>query len=145
DLTPLLNQLNSLSERLRHAEQREQALLDHMEHGKDQLEALFELAQDSRRRLDEQKQRIQLDPLIKIYNRTAFNDKLEIEYRRWIRNQHDLHLVLLDIDGFSAINDSFGYTAGDKALKIIARTIKSTLTDGDIVARFGGEEFILIL
>ena len=145
DLTPLLNQLNSLSERLRHAEQREQALLDHMEHGKSQLEALFELTQDYRRRLDEQKQRIQLDPLTKIYNRTAFNDKLEIEYRRWIRNQHDLHLVLLDIDGFSAINDSFGYTAGDKALKIIARTIKSTLTDGDIVARFGGEEFILIL
>jgi diguanylate cyclase (GGDEF)-like protein len=52
---------------------------------------------------------------------------------------------LFDIDGFKTINDSFGYTAGDKALKIIARTIKKELIDTDTVARFGGEEFIILL
>ncbi len=145
DLTPLLDQLNSLAERLHHAESREQALLDHMKRGNNQLEALFELTQDYRRRLDEQKQRIQLDPLTKVYTRAYFNERLETEYRRWIKNQHDLCIILFDIDGFGAINDGFGYTAGDKALKIIARTIKNALSEGDIVARFGGEEFILIL
>ncbi|UUM29873.1 GGDEF domain-containing protein [Vibrio japonicus] len=145
ELAPLLDQLNSLSERLHHAESREQALLDRMVHGKNQIEALFTLTQDYRRRLDEQKQRIQLDPLTKVYTRTSFNERLEIEYRRWIKNQHDLHIILFDIDGFGTINDGFGYAAGDKALKIIARTIKNALTDGDTVARFGGEEFILIL
>ena len=145
EVNPLLDQLNSLTERLKHAEEREQALIDRMDYGKNQLEALFETTQDYRRRLEDQAQRMLLDPLTKVYNRSAFNDRLELEYRRWIRSQHDLRVVMLDIDGFKAINDSFGYTAGDKALKIIARTIKKHLSDTDTIARFGGEEFILLL
>ena len=145
ELKPLLNQLNSLSERLRHAEQREQALIERMGYGKGQLEALFEVTQDYRRRLEDQAQRMLLDPLTKVYNRTAFSDRMELEYRRWIRAQHNLRVILFDIDGFKSINDSFGYTAGDKALKIIARTIKKELEDTDTVARFGGEEFIILL
>ena len=70
---------------------------------------------------------------------------LELEYRRWIRAQHSLRVVLLDIDNFKAINDSFGYTAGDKALKIIARTITKEAGTTDTVARFSGEEFVLLL
>ncbi|WP_394127124.1 GGDEF domain-containing protein [Vibrio hepatarius] len=144
-VNPLLDQLNSLTERLKHAEQREQALLERMDYGKNQLEALFEVTQDYRRRLEDQAQRMLLDPLTKVYNRAAFGDRLELEYRRWIRAQHTLRVVILDIDGFKAINDSFGYSAGDKALKIIARTIKKELQDTDTVARFSGEEFILLL
>ncbi len=116
-----------------------------MEYNNNQVEAMFELTQDYRRRLEDQAQRMLLDPLTKTYNRTAFNDRLEIEYRRWIRNQHNLRIILLDIDKFKAINDSFGYSAGDKALKIIARTIQKELLDTDTVARFSGEEFILLL
>ncbi|KJY83756.1 diguanylate cyclase [Vibrio galatheae] len=142
---PLMIQLNSLSERLKHAEEREKALLDRMEYGKNQLEALFEVTQDYRRRLEDQAQRMLLDPLTKVYNRAAFGDRLELEYRRWIRAQHTLRVVILDIDGFKTINDSFGYAAGDKALKIIARTIKKEIRDTDTVARFSGEEFILLL
>lgn len=144
-VNPLLAQLSALSERLKHAEEREQALIDRMDYGKNQVEALFETTQDYRRRLEDQAQRLLLDPLTKVYNRSAFSDRLELEYRRWIRAQNDLRIVLLDIDGFKAINDSFGYTAGDKALKIIARTIKKQLDDTDTIARFGGEEFILLL
>jgi diguanylate cyclase (GGDEF)-like protein len=116
-----------------------------MDYGKNQLEALFEVTQDYRRRLEDQAQRMLLDPLTKVYNRAAFGDRLELEYRRWIRAQHTLRVVILDIDGFKSINDSFGYSAGDKALKIIARTIKKELQDTDTVARFSGEEFILLL
>ncbi|KGY13860.1 diguanylate cyclase [Vibrio tubiashii] len=144
-VNPLLTQLNSLSERLKHAEQREQALLERMDYGKNQLEALFDITQDYRRRLEDQAQRMLLDPLTKVYNRAAFGDRLELEYRRWIRAQHTLRVVILDIDGFKAINDSFGYAAGDKALKIIARTIQKEIREVDTVARFSGEEFILLL
>ncbi|WP_159738733.1 GGDEF domain-containing protein [Vibrio atypicus] len=144
-LSPVIEQLNSVSDRLRHAEQREQALIERMNYSKDQLDALFELTQDYRRRLEDQAQRMLLDPLTKVYNRTAFCDRMELEYRRWIRAQHNLRVILFDIDGFKTINDSFGYTAGDKALKIIARTIKKELIDTDTVARFGGEEFIILL
>ncbi|WP_070962780.1 GGDEF domain-containing protein [Vibrio sonorensis] len=144
-MEPILEKLSSLSERLHHAEQREQALIERMAYGNDQLEALFEVTQDYRRRLEDQAQRMLLDPLTKVYNRTAFNDRLELEYRRWIRSQNNLRVVMLDIDGFKKINDSFGYTAGDKALKIIARTIKKQITETDTLARFSGEEFVLLL
>lgn len=95
-----------------------------MRYSKDQMEALSDLAQDYRRRLEDQALRAQLDPLTKVYNRSSFTERLEHEYRRWIRTQHNLRVVLFDIDKFKSINDSFGYTAGDKALSIIARTIK---------------------
>jgi diguanylate cyclase (GGDEF)-like protein len=144
-MSPLLSQIASLSERLNLAEQREQALIERMNYGKNQVEALFELTQDYRRRLEDQAQRMLLDPLTKVYNRAAFGDRLELEYRRWIRSQHSLRVVLFDVDKFKAINDSFGYTAGDKALKIIARTMLKELKETDTVARFSGEEFILLL
>ncbi|EGU37162.1 GGDEF family protein [Vibrio sp. N418] len=145
NLSPLLDQLSSLSERLKHAESREKALLERMKFGHGQLESLSETAQDHRRRLEDQAERIQQDPLTRVLNRSAFNEKMEIEYRRWIRNQHNLRLVHFDIDGFKSVNDSFGYTAGDKALKIIARCIKAELTDADIIARYSGEEFLVIM
>ncbi len=144
-MEPLVREIASLTERLSLAEQREQALLDRMNYGKNQMEALYEVTQDYRRRLEEQAQRLLRDPLTKVYNRTAFNDRLELEYRRWIRAQHNLRVVMLDIDKFKTINESFGYTAGDKALKIIARTIKNNISDTDTVARFSGEEFVLLL
>ncbi|WED21197.1 diguanylate cyclase [Vibrio sp. JC009] len=144
-LNPLLEQINMLSERLQHNEQREQMLLERMKHNQRQLESLQELAQNHKRRLDEQSKRLLQDPLTNVFNRTAFIEKLEVEYHKWIRTQHPLHLMLIDIDSFKSLNDSFGYTAGDKALKIIARTISKELGEKDIIARFSGEEFILIL
>ncbi|RJX67523.1 GGDEF domain-containing protein [Vibrio sinensis] len=144
-VNPLLDQIASLSERLNHAEQREETLIERMVHSNNQLEAMYETTQDYRRRLEDQAQRMLQDPLTKLYNRTAFAERLELEYRRWIRSQHNFRIVLLDIDSFKAINDSFGYTAGDKALKIIARTIEHEVSKTDTVARFSGEEFILLL
>ncbi|WP_220095498.1 hypothetical protein, partial [Klebsiella variicola] len=71
-MAPLLREMSSLSERLLLAEQREQALLERMRYSKDQMEALSDLAQDYRRRLEDQALRAQLDPLTKVYNRSSF-------------------------------------------------------------------------
>ncbi len=144
-LEPVIGELFSLSERLHLAEEREQALIERMDYTKHQVEALFDVTQDYRRRLEDQAQRMLQDPLTKVYNRTAFSDRLELEYRRWIRAQHNLRVVILDIDKFKIINDNFGYSAGDKALKIIARTIKNCISATDTIARFSGEEFVLLL
>ncbi|WP_407528484.1 GGDEF domain-containing protein [Vibrio parahaemolyticus] len=145
EVAPLLAKMASLTERLKMTEEREQALQERLSYSKNQLEAVFETTQDYRRRLDDQTQRMLLDPLTKVYNRTAFNDRLELEYRRWIRSQQNLRVVLFDVDNFKAVNDSYGYTAGDKALKIIARAINKRVSDTETVARFGGEEFILLI
>ncbi|USD66621.1 GGDEF domain-containing protein [Vibrio sp. SCSIO 43136] len=144
-MSPLLEQIGSLTERLEHVEKREKQLIDRWQHERNQLETLHEKTQNYRRRLLEQAQRMQLDPLTKVYNRSALSEKLELEYRRWIRSQHSLRIATFDLDNFKVLNDSFGYTAGDKALKIIARTIKKSLSEKDIVARFSGEEFVVIM
>ena len=145
NLSPIFSELSSLTERLKKAEEREKALLERMSYGSNQLKSLQETTMDYRRRLDDQAQRMLLDPLTKVYNRAAFTDRLELEFRRWIRTQHPLYIGLIDIDNFKSVNDSFGYTAGDKALKIIARTIGKNALDTDTVARFAGQEFILIM
>ncbi|MGR5489091.1 diguanylate cyclase domain-containing protein, partial [Vibrio alfacsensis] len=79
---------------------REQALLERMTHSNNQLESLYDVTQDYRRRLEDQSKRMLLDPLTKVYNRTALLDKLEIEYRRWLKNQHPLWVIIFDIDKF---------------------------------------------
>ncbi len=145
EMSPLLAQMASLTERLQMAESREQDLQERIRYSRNQLQAVFETTQDHHRRLDDQAQRLLQDPLTKVYNRTAFNDRLELEYHRWIRSQKNLRLVMFDVDNFKTVNDSYGYTAGDKALKIIARTICKRVSELETVARFGGEEFILLI
>ncbi|PMH37503.1 diguanylate cyclase [Vibrio sp. 10N.286.49.B3] len=144
-VSPLLAQIAALSERLVHAEKREATLQDRMQHSLNQLQSTFETTQDYSKNIDDQAKRALQDPLTKIYNRTALMDRLELEYRRWVRSQHSLRVILLDIDNFKMINDSFGYVAGDKALKIIARMLSKEVADTDMLARFSGEEFIIIL
>ncbi len=144
-MSPLFAQMASLTERLQMAEAREQTLQERLRYSKSKLEAIFESTQDQHRRLDEQSQRLLRDPLTKVYNRIAFNDRLELEYRRWVHSQKNLRLVMFDVDNFKVVNDSYGYTAGDKALKVIARTISKRASELATVARFSGEKFILLI
>lgn len=145
DFSDIVVQIEQVSQRLTHAEQREQLLIDRLDYAHHHIEELNNLTQDYRRRLEDQEQRLLQDPLTKLYNRSAFNDRLELEYRRWIRAQHNLRLVKLDIDAFKTINQRFGYSAGDKALKVIARAIHKSIEKTETAARFSGEEFMLIL
>jgi len=62
-----------------------------------------------------------------------------------LRYQHPLCVALIDIDNFKEVNDSYGHVAGDKALKIIARTIHQCLEETDFIARFKSDEFMIIM
>ncbi|WP_035013102.1 GGDEF domain-containing protein, partial [Enterovibrio norvegicus] len=86
-----------------------------------------------------------LDPLTKVYNRAALDDRLEHEYRCWIRYETPFCLAMIDIDHFKSVNDQYGHLVGDKVLKVVARTIHQCLRDTDFIARFGGEEFVVLL
>ncbi|MBN2044791.1 MAG: diguanylate cyclase [Anaerolineales bacterium] len=85
------------------------------------------------------------DPLTLLANRRAFSDRLEEEIRRSKRYEHPFTLVILDINGFKAINDTFGHLVGDKVLQQIAVCLMDSVRDTDFVARYGGDEFALIL
>ncbi|MDF1874818.1 GGDEF domain-containing protein [Sulfurimonas sp. SAG-AH-194-I05] len=85
-----------------------------------------------------------LDALTKVFNRRALSTHLtNICTPKTI--PYELHLLILDIDDFKKINDTYGHIAGDKILIFIAHILKKTLRDGDKIFRYGGEEFILVL
>lgn len=85
------------------------------------------------------------DPLTQLPNRQGFDQRLKEEMARSVRYQQPLSIALIDVDFFKRINDEFGHLAGDKVLKILAKEMKSQVRQSDYLARFGGEEFILIL
>jgi two-component system, sensor histidine kinase LadS len=87
----------------------------------------------------------QQDPLTGLNNRRAFYDKTGSLWSQAIRHGHDTAVMLLDIDLFKQINDVHGHAHGDEVLKVLANKLKQSIRQGDIVARWGGEEFIVFL
>ncbi|WP_339532812.1 GGDEF domain-containing protein [Pseudomonas mucidolens] len=85
------------------------------------------------------------DPLTGTGNRIAMDQTLQREIDMAKRHLHPLSLLMLDIDHFKRVNDSHGHATGDKVLKAIAGLIKSQLRNVDMVFRFGGEEFLILL
>ena len=85
------------------------------------------------------------DTLTGLPNRQFLMKSLAIEIARAKRNQEDVALLFLDLDGFKIVNDSFGHDVGDRLLCQIADVINENLRDGDVVGRIGGDEFVIIL
>lgn len=85
------------------------------------------------------------DFLTSLLNRRAFSESALIEVSNAIRFNHPLSLLLFDIDHFKEINDQYGHSVGDKVLKAIATTSKESCREGELVCRFGGEEFVILL
>jgi len=85
------------------------------------------------------------DDLTKLYNARHLNHCLDVEIKRAMRGRRPLSLIFLDLDGFKAVNDSFGHLEGSKALVGIGRIIAHCARETDIVGRYGGDEFVLIL
>lgn len=86
-----------------------------------------------------------LDPLTGIYNRRFGLDRLREEFGRAVRSHTLFGVLMFDIDHFKVINDTYGHLVGDRILKSICEIAKSSLREGDILFRYGGEEFVAVL
>lgn len=102
----------------------------------------FRVGQEERLRAE---RLAQLDPLTGLNNRRAFYDKTSPLWSQAIRHGHATSVMLLDIDRFKQINDVHGHAHGDEVLKAVAGILRASIREEDILARWGGEEFIVFL
>lgn len=102
----------------------------------------FHVLQDAKIRAE---RLAQLDPLTGLNNRRAFYDKAEPLWSTALRKGRDVSVILIDIDMFKQINDTHGHAHGDEVLIAIATTLLTLIRQGDVLARWGGEEFLVFL
>ena len=95
--------------------------------------------------LEEHRTLASRDVLTGLLNRRSMHELLELERCRCLRGTRTMALAILDIDHFKRINDTYGHCAGDRALQTFAQTVRQTVRSGDVLARWGGEEFVLLL
>lgn len=94
---------------------------------------------------DEAKTNAMTDPMTGLPNARSLQVQFEKEVARADRNDASFQLVMLDLDGFKAVNDNFGHKAGDQLLREVSRVIAGQLRDYDFLARYGGDEFVAIV
>jgi len=85
------------------------------------------------------------DALTGLHNRLSANERLHSEFISMKRSQNNYAVLILDIDFFKDVNDTYGHDVGDSVLQQLAQILKSTLRESDFAARYGGEEFLLLL
>lgn len=87
----------------------------------------------------------QTDGLTQLFNRNHWQHCLEVEFKRYTRSQHSSSLVMIDIDNFKQVNDSYGHLVGDEVVRSLAKIIREQVRETDISGRYGGDEFAIIL
>lgn len=137
--------LQSVSVHQRQRDSREEEVAERLQGLVQRVADMEREAQQFREHIEEQRQKSLLDPLTGLPNRAAWSERLELEVARRARYGGELLLAVLDVDHFKRINDGYGHLAGDRVLKIIAGELHKRLRKTDFIARFGGEEFVLLI
>lgn len=128
-----------------HSQAERDSLANQLEVLMKRVETIENEASESKKQLEEQRYKATHDPLTQLPNREAFNERAFHEFQRYQRYKRPLTIGICDIDLFKQVNDTYGHQAGDKVIKVIAKAISSRLREVDFIARFGGEEFVVIM
>ena len=137
--------LGTMDEHQQQRDQREQETAARLKGLAERVANMEQEAQGYRDHLEVQRQKALIDPLTGLPNRAAWSERLDQEVNTWHQRGNNLSLAMLDLDHFKRINDGYGHLAGDKVLKIIANVLRKRLRSSDFIARFGGEEFVLLM
>lgn len=109
------------------------------------IQSLSGQVKSLRQELEMAKEESQRDGLTGIYNRRAFDDHLQSLMERNLLHRQDFAILILDIDDFKAVNDTYGHPVGDRVLLAMAETFGQMVRSDDFLARYGGEEFVIVL
>ncbi|WP_338806514.1 diguanylate cyclase [Pseudomonas chlororaphis] len=137
--------LGTMDHHQKQRDEREKEVAARLQSLAERVSSMEQEAQGYREHLEEQRQKALIDPLTGLPNRAAWSERLEHEVAQWQQHGNTLLLAMLDLDHFKRINDNYGHLAGDKVLKIIAGVLRKRLRGSDFIARFGGEEFVLLI
>ncbi|MDN3222295.1 diguanylate cyclase [Pseudomonas nunensis] len=137
--------LGTMDQHQKQRDEREQEVAARLQGLAERVAHMEQEALGYREHLEEQRQKALIDPLTGLPNRAAWSERLEHEIAEWQQHGNTLMLAMLDLDHFKRINDNYGHLAGDKVLKIIASVLRKRLRGSDFIARFGGEEFVLLM
>jgi len=131
----LEKEVQTLRETVRHKQDGEQA----------RIESLAGQVKILRQELELAKEESLRDGLTGTYNRRAFDDQLQSLVERNLLHRQDFALLVLDIDDFKKVNDTYGHPVGDRVLLAVANTCNQMVRSDDFLARYGGEEFVMLL
>ncbi|HEX5330505.1 GGDEF domain-containing protein [Sulfuricurvum sp.] len=162
--------MKSLAQGYRRSFREQQRLIRLSDRQQEQLRHMTVELQDANERLEEQAQKLEglnsalqeeiaqkkileaelraiamIDSLTGVYTRRQLLEFGNNELKRFLRKEHALSLLILDIDHFKKINDTYGHSVGDSALKHFSEVCKNSLRTTDIIGRIGGEEFVIIM
>ena len=153
DVDNLLPEMSSMFDiSLISNEEREKVLYEARELLLERSIAFIKQSEDDRRYIDSITQRVEkieeesrLDYLTKVYNRKYIDALLEDEFKNSNINKWPLSLAFIDVDDFKLINDTYGHLVGDDILKMISTFFSENIRESDVLARYGGDEFLLML
>ena len=137
--------LGTMDQHRKQRDEREQEVAGRLKSLAERVALMEQEALGFREHLEEQRQKALIDPLTGLPNRAAWSERLDHEISEWQQHGNTLMLAMLDLDHFKRINDNYGHLAGDKVLKLIASVLRKRLRGTDFIARFGGEEFVLLM
>ena len=129
----------------RHEQSRDQQAQEQINSLNEKIKEMEDDAEQLRSKVLAEREQVVLDPLTGVHNRLGYDERIEQEYARWKRYQSPLSMMVIDIDHFKNVNDTYGHIAGDKVLQTVARHLGSSIRETDFLARYGGEEFAIIM
>ena len=111
----------------------------------EKLKLMDEKCEQLKLQVLKKQQQVMSDSLTGLRNRLAYEEAIQFELKRFARYERPLSLLVLDLDNFKKVNDTYGHSAGDKALQHVAGILAHNIRSVDFLARYGGEEFVIIL
>lgn len=145
EVTDHLSYIHSALDEFRSSRQAPVPLSEELKQLVARVQSIESESQKTKAALEEQRHKATHDALTGLPNREAYNERAFHEVERFKRYGHPLSMAVCDIDFFKKINDTYGHQAGDKVLKLIAKLISTRLRNVDFAARFGGEEFVILM
>lgn len=140
----LLKIAKTLEKKTKLEKEQRQALQNKLNTMSAQVKQLELQSQNFEKRMQEQQAKSLQDALTKLGNRAAFDEYFAKEIVRFHHKKFDLAITVIDLDDFKRINDTYGHTAGDKTLQVIANTLKKVIGNDAFIGRYGGEEFVIV-